>query len=363
MFRPFRAMLFAGLAVLAATGSSSDALSPGFMRGAKTWPVGAENSLSAMTYNIRGLPWPIAMGRTQALAAIADRLANMRRAGVQPHIVLLQEAFTPEAAQIAARAGYAHVVAGPDAGQPSTMMAGGDDIAFLADARWDRGERMGKQLGSGLLILSDYSVIAIDRLAFPDFACAGFDCLANKGVLIAHLAVPGSPLPVSIVNTHLNARKAAGVPVIRTQHAFARQVDLMARFIADHVPEGQPMILGGDMNIGKDAQRAQAFFARFARAGLSFVTPRLAGAHRALAEAACADEGARRDLMRASQHAKDWLFARDARHAPMPLAAAHVPFGTEPDGIALSDHVGYVIDYRGAAPLHVAQTRRNGAML
>jgi endonuclease/exonuclease/phosphatase family metal-dependent hydrolase len=200
-------------------------------------------------------------------------------------------------------------------------------------------------------------------MTFPDFACAGFDCLANKGVLIAHLHVPGSNQPVSIVNTHLNARKAAGVPVARTQHAFARQVELMARFVAEHVPAGRPMILGGDMNIGKDRQRAEMFFAQFARARLGFVSPGLSGARRALAASACPDAATRRDLIRASQHAKDWLFARDASHAPMPFATAHVPFGTEADGIALSDHIGYVIDYSPAAPLRVACARSGGAML
>jgi endonuclease/exonuclease/phosphatase family metal-dependent hydrolase len=362
MFRPFRALLFAGLAALAASGSTSGGLRHGMERDIAE-PIPADRSLSVMTYNIKGLPWPIAQGREEALGRIADRLAGLRRAGRQPHIVLLQEAFTPEARQIAVRAGYAHMAAGPDAAGPSRMTASGADIAYLDNARWDRGEGMGKQLGSGLLILSDYPITAIDRMAFPDFACAGFDCLANKGVLIAHLQVPGIDRPVSVVNTHLNARKAAGVSVGRTQQAFARQVDLMARFVADHVPAGQPMVLGGDMNIGRDEQRADTFFTRFAQAGLGFVSPHLGGAGRALAQAACADAKVRRDLAFASQRAKDWLFARGAGDTPMPIAAAHVPFGAEPGGAPLSDHFGYVIDYRPAPPIRVAARMAAGERL
>lgn len=355
MFRPFRALLFAGIAVLAATGSASSGPRADIAEYVASGAPANEGTLSVMTYNIKGLPWPIALGREAALAGIADRLAALRRHGRQPHIVLLQEAFTPEAARIAARAGYAHVAAGPDAAFRTPVTPNRGDTAYLSKARWDRGEGVDKQLDSGLLILSDYPITGIDRMAFPDFACAGFDCLANKGVLIAHLQVPGAG-QVSVVNTHLNARKAAGVSIDRSQRAFTRQVELMAHFVAAHVPNRQTMILGGDMNIGKDVRRATAFFPRFAQARLGFVSPHLGGARRALAQAACADANARRDLTLASDHAKDWLFARDARDAPMPIATAHVPFGTERMGEPLSDHFGYVIDYAPAArpPIRVA---------
>ena len=46
-------------------------------------------------------------------------------------------------------------------------------------------------------------------------ACAGFDCLANKGVLLARIAVPGMAQPLTVANAHLNARKAAGVSVVK----------------------------------------------------------------------------------------------------------------------------------------------------
>lgn len=364
MFRPFHMLMFAGLAGLAASGSSTGTARPAFSAPAFTAPASMQaddrQPLSVMTYNIKGLPWPVAFGREDAMARIADRLAALRRVGRQPHVILLQEAFTPEAAQIAARAGYAHVAAGPDASLRTPMPSTDGDAAYREQGLWYRGEGVDKQLGSGLMILSDYPIIGVDRMAFPDFACAGFDCLANKGVLIAHLNVPGIDAPVSIVNTHLNARKAAGVPVERSLRAFARQVDLMARFVGSHVPAGRAMILGGDMNIGGDRHRDAAFFSRFAQAGLGFITPSGGGARMALAQTAASDAEAQRDLAASCDRRKDWLFARDAGDRPMQVVQAHVPFGTETQGEPLSDHIGYAISYApgGTRAFRLASARR-----
>jgi endonuclease/exonuclease/phosphatase family metal-dependent hydrolase len=339
------AALFAGVAMLSAAGSGNGDVRHHIDPPAQTAARAATDPLSVMTYNVEGLPWPVATGRDAALGRIADRLAAMRGAGRQPHIVLLQEAFTAEAAQIARRAGYPHVAFGAGTALRSPIAPTAADRAFVDAARWDRGERLDKQFGSGLIILSDYPITAVDRLAFPDFACAGFDCLANKGVLLAHVRVPGIADPVPIANTHLNARNASGVPHERSGRAYARQVELMAAFLRRHVAQDAPLLIGGDMNIGKDEERAHIFFAGFARAGLGFVRPHLSGLHRAFGEAVWADGRTRDDMKFSIQRRKDWLFARGAGGMPMPVALAHMPFGSEPDGEPLSDHFGYVIDY------------------
>lgn len=353
MLKAFAPALFAGLAILATSGLATGGASreelrlPSFAQAATPSP---HDALSVMTYNIKGLPWPIALGRGEALMRIGERLVTLRRAGRQPHILLLQEAFSAEAAALATQAGYRHVAFGPDSALRTQARPGAADIAYLQSARWDRGEQMGKSLGSGLMILSDYPIMGTDRMAFPDFACAGFDCMANKGVLIAHLDVPGTG-PVSIVNAHLNARTAAMVPVGRTQQAFGRQVDLMADFVARHVPQGQAAILGGDMNIGSDTRRQSAFFSTFAKAGLPFVASALGGAGQALA---AAGQGSQPDLLHAVRHGKDWLFARQANGRPMAVVQAQVPFGSEGGGEPLSDHFGYVIHYRTPVQPHEA---------
>ncbi len=56
-----------------------------------------DGRLSVMTYNIHGLPWPVAWGRTSAFVQITQRLGALRAGGRQPHVVLLQEAFTRQA--------------------------------------------------------------------------------------------------------------------------------------------------------------------------------------------------------------------------------------------------------------------------
>ncbi len=54
--------------------------------------------------------------------------------------------------------------------------------------------------------------VAVDAYRY----CAGFDCLANKGVMMVHVDLPGLPEGLDIVNTHMNARKAAKVPKSRS---------------------------------------------------------------------------------------------------------------------------------------------------
>ncbi|WP_031309368.1 sphingomyelin phosphodiesterase [Sphingobium sp. C100] len=342
MLKSLRTLVFASLTIMVATVSTGGrpVARAAFEGPAIAAP--ADDRLSVMTYNVQGLPWPVAWGRPDALDRIGERLAALRHAGRQPHIVLLQEAFTPEAAAIARRAGYAHVATGPDASLHGAPSALATDRAYLAQGRWDRGEGLGKRFGSGLMILSDYPILNQARMAFPAFACAGFDCLANKGALIVRLAVPGLSRPVNVVNTHLNARKAAGVPVARSQHAYDRQVGLLTEFVQARVPDGEPLILGGDMNIGHDAARHDAFFGHWAEAKMDFIAPELGGARRAQAVSA----QSRGDLGHAVERAKDWLFARDGHGRPLKVAQASVPFGSEEDGAPLSDHYGYVLTYR-----------------
>jgi endonuclease/exonuclease/phosphatase family metal-dependent hydrolase len=339
MLASVRALIIAGLSALALTPAGG-----GQVRSAASAPAYDDQPLSVMTYNIKGLPWPLASGREAALERIADRLALLRRERRQPHIVLMQEAFVPQAAAIAARAGYPYSVAGPHAALRIPVTPERDDIAYLNGAFWYYGEQVGKSLGSGLLILSDYPITGSARLAFPDFACAGFDCLANKGALLAELRVPGIGA-VSVVDTHLNARRAAGVPVARSQRAFERQAELLADFVRAQVPAGRPLVLGGDMNIGGDPERRRAFFGHFARVGLGFVAPPLGGLKRALRQQARIDAPTRSDLAQADRHGKDWLFARGTGNAPLPVASGRVPFGAEPRGEPLSDHYGYQIGY------------------
>src|SRR5204862_8341823 len=57
-------------------------------------------TLSVMTYNVEGLPWPVRRGRGSQLKAIGEQLAALRARGLQPDVVLLQEGFRSEVADL-----------------------------------------------------------------------------------------------------------------------------------------------------------------------------------------------------------------------------------------------------------------------
>lgn len=321
-------------------------------------PVSADRTptLSVMTYNIEGLPFPVRFGRAAAAGEIARRLRAMRTAGLQPHIVVLQEAFGDAQRAIGREAGYRYVAFGPGRDLTSPVPMDAADLAFAARASFFKGERSGKWEGSGLAILSDYPIVSVARAAFPAFACAGFDCLANKGVLLATVKVPGAPQPVAVIATHMNSKNASGVDQPRWDYAFMRQVAMVGRFLKGNLAAGTPYIFAGDTNIGKSPMRQAAFEAMLA--GL----PRAAGAgvvRTALstcldeADSACA-VASPGELRKSYVHGKDWeVYAPGAMTAIAPRAM-DAPFGHDADGHMLSDHIGYTAFYRLAA-MHPAR--------
>ncbi len=292
--------------------------------------------LAVMTFNVKGLPYPLASGRPQALVRIGRSLAALRRRGAQPDVVLLQEAFTNEAKAIAREAGYAFIATGPDI-PPGTGTDPGSNP--MRSPIWYKGEGLGKWIDSGLVILSDYPIVRRRTLVFPGSMCAGFDCLAAKGVQIAWIAVPGTPRPVAIANTHLNARKASGVAQGRADAAYRRQVAATRRFLAASVSPATDLILGGDFNIGHDPGRLAA-----TRAGGGLV-PTAREATRALDCHACTPV-LQDDLAAIRRRDKDKQFFRPGAGETLQLSALEVPFGLTNGAAALSDHIGYVAHYR-----------------
>lgn len=306
-----------------------------------------DGSLSVMTYNVKGAPWPITHGRGPDLRAIGDRLRQLRDQGRNPHVVLLQEAFSADARAIARRAGYRFVVRGPSAGDRTAEPATGPDTAFLAARSLFHGERSGKLVDSGLLILSDFPVTNVHRLSYPDFACAGIDCLANKGALLATVEIPGAPAPVDIVTTHLNSRHHARVADSRSLYAYSRQVDLLARFIAANHDPAHPLIVGGDFNVGRAPARGTALEASLASWGatvpVSEALAAVTGGDRA------GDASLTPDAEAVVRRNTDFEFFVPGSLAALTPRAIDVPFGVEPTGGMLSDHLGYTITF-GLAP-------------
>jgi len=304
------------------------------------------SSLSVMTYNVEGLPWPARFGRAESLTQIGERLAGMRAIGAQPHIALLQEAFSDDAKAIRSTSGYAYAAFGPDAEQAGPAPVTASDLAFSADASLLKGEQSGKLLDSGLAILSDYPILWVRRAAFPMAACAGFDCLANKGIVMAIVAVPGRSGPVAIVNVHLNSKRASGVGIDRADAAFRRQVDALDHFLTENRKPGMAMIVGGDFNIGHSATRRALVMSVLSR-------HHGGGARDVLTDCVERNPACRNNLSsdarNSRERAKDWQFLLPASAGDISVLRITTPFGRERDGSMLSDHVGYTAHLAMAA--------------
>ncbi len=307
-------------------------------------PMPVTSGLSVLTYNIEGLPWPLRLGRQDALDAMTQHLRALRAQGKQPHVVLLQEAFSDGARGIGQAAGYRHIVDGPASTSLNPAQPRSGDAAFLSDARWLKGEGQGKWAGSGLQILSDYPILSVTRAPFPQFACAGFDCLANKGMVAVTVAVPGMASPVAIIDLHLNSRKASGVEDARSFYAYRLQVDALEQFVARTVPAHMPLIISGDFNIGKSQERrayVAAHLARFSDTG-GPIADALTGC---AADRQACPAGLSREAQRSLRRGKDWQYYRSGRDSALRVKQIAVPFGHAADGTMLSDHIGYTAYY------------------
>lgn len=299
-------------------------------------PAPFAGELSVLTYNVHGLPWPLTWARPGDFLRMADRLQTLRTQGRAPQVVVLQEAFTQDARRMGAYAGYRYIANGPDAATLNSAAPTAADSALVAGERWIKGEGIGKTLGSGLQILSDYPIVRTRALAFPAFACAGYDCLANKGAVMVTIRLPGTAGEVDVVTTHLNARGASGVGDDRADPAYRLQAESLGRFIRDNHDPARPLIVAGDFNIGTSAVRREALVQRSRGEWLA------AGSMQAVY-----DEAVRQRLplsadAQYSRHkAKDWQFFGSGRTTAVTLKRVDVPFGHDAKGEMLSDHVGY----------------------
>lgn len=323
-------------------------------------PVAA--GLSIMAYNVKGLPWPITSDRAVDFARIEERLLAMRARGAQPHVVILQEAFTAPAKAIARRSGYRYVVEGPSRDLPSPVQPRLGDRPFIDGASFFKGERSGKQVSSGLMLASDYPILSVRREAFPAFACAGYDCLANKGILMVTIAVPGSATPVTVVTTHMNSKKASGVSQERSLYAYRRQVEIIDDFLTRYRNPDLPVILAGDFNASSAERRS--FLT--AHSAANWTTKRRLPIDNALQHCLKPGEPCGRAVpsivATVFQRGRDWQFFSPGYRASIQAIAMAVPFGRERDGTMLSDHVGYGVTYRltQALTAHSLRHRSNG---
>lgn len=241
----------------------------------------ASTEISVLIYNVTGLPWPLSVGkrsrtmdesgerisissdRTAAMREIGDRLGEMRNRGEEPDIIMLQEAFIEAAAEIPKRGGYPNWVSGPSASDLGEKYSA-DRVSeeFIAERSFWKGETLGKYQNSGLIIASNFPIVKHVNHPFNQWECTGFDCLANKGVTLIEVAIPGIPESLQVTTTHFNSRGASGVSRERSRIAHAYQVDDASEFLEDATDYDLPEIWGGDLNMRHSDDRIEYFIKR-----------------------------------------------------------------------------------------------------
>ena len=304
--------------------------------------------LSILTYNVHGLPWPLASNRPAAMIAIAAQLRIMRLEHRQPDVVALQEAFGDEAKKIGRAAGYRYMAVGPGIADRSTIATSAADRKFLAAGSYLSGEGVGKRVDSGLAIFSDHPILAVRRIVYP--VCAGYDCLANKGALAATILAPGGR-KVTVLDTHLNSGRSSGVSKPRRRYAHGRQLAQVSAFAAAIEAAGEPLLLAGDFNVGHDPVRLRNFSNLFGSKQGSLK----------VASTACRNDPSCRfvqtpSLVESLLRAKDWLLYRASAKVGIRPTAITAPFGRDRNGAMLSDHIGLVARYL-IEPLGVVKNR------
>lgn len=312
-------------------GPSSTAVRAALQPASNEPPVGTAE-ISVLTYNVRGLPWPIALGRGKALREIGRELAALRREGRQPDVVLIQEGFRDEVAHLVQESGYRYWAQGPGRSE-RTPFAG----AVLRARNALRGEGLGKLTGGGLHVLSDAPILDVRHAAYNN--CAGLDCLANKGAMLVRLAPEGLPTTIDVVNTHMNSRKASMAPRERTLPVHNGQTRELTAFLDAHRQAGAPLLLGGDFNVRNSP--ARYYFGALERPYTvvsEFCSHPGSGCG---ANAADAMSGA----------AEPWLRSQDLQafeHGAVRVQPVRTDtlFDTGPDNRGLSDHPGYLVRYR-----------------
>lgn len=294
--------------------------------------------VDVLTYNIEGLPWPARRNRTPYLEDIARRLAAFRAQGEAPDIVVFQEVFSNAAARAVTASGYGSIASGPRAG---SRQAPNTEGALPGSRRIARGEIRTNFTSSGLVIASDFPMLAATYQPFARGSCAGFDCLSNKGASFARIAIPGIPGTLDVFNTHMQSQGASGVSVERHAPAHQRQTVEMAQFASDNADPTMPTILASDFNLRNSDIRFEHFTRKFP----------LQNVHQY-----CSEAPERCEVLQDWEHPDQWrrvqnkhFFSSGDIVKIRPIRAKGM-FDGGPSGPVLSDHNGFRVIYEFSWP-------------
>ncbi len=156
--------------------------------------------------------------------------------------------------------------------------------------------------------------------------------------MLATVEIPGAA-PVDVVATHLNSRHSAHVADARSLYAYQRQVALLSGFILANRNPDHPLIVAGDFNVGAAAARGRALSALVP--GWGGGTPVVEALGVVSAETGQPGD----DVDAAVRRNTDFEFIAAGRSARLVPLSVQIPFGREPSGRMLSDHIGYAVTF------------------
>lgn len=307
-------------------------------------PGGAHKTmtLKVLTYNIEGLGFPARKGRGPDLKQIGSRLSAMRQAGTGPDIVLFQEMFSDAAKNAVAATGYPAITSGPSR---STKAFQSTREKLPGKAKLKRGEIGVRFQGSGLAIASRFPIVTTDMRAYGSRSCAGLDCLANKGIVLARIVIPGLPTPLDVYNTHMNSRGASKAGLKRNTAAHDRQALEASEFIDNTHNDNYPVVFGGDFNM----RHSEARWDNFTRYQSMDLVHRV-----------CVDKAYGCDVKMSWDGDEPWMDTQDLQFFwpgnPVTIRPIRVEamFDGRPDSPTLSDHDGFMVTYRLQWPVSAA---------
>jgi endonuclease/exonuclease/phosphatase family metal-dependent hydrolase len=216
----------------------------------------ASTRLDVLTYNVEGLPKLTRKGRRDPLQEIGEHLRRMRADGTAPQVVMLQEVFSRRARSAVIASGYPSLAPGPSAGQTPPAAV----TPRLPGRRKPKKGELGlKVSSSGLVIAADFPLVEARSRPFRRGSCAGIDCLANKGIALARMSIPGVPAPIDLYTTHMNSTGASRVPEPRHLAAHNKQAAEIAAWVREQSRPELPVLFGGDFNMRGSPERFEHF--------------------------------------------------------------------------------------------------------
>jgi len=310
----------------------------------------ASTTFDVLSYNVEGLAWPARGKRGASLRKIAAILADLRRTGKAPDVVMVQEMFSRTAVRSMTNIGYANVVTGPTRTQrkrlPAVQPVPGPYIR-------KKGEVGFHIVNSGLAIFSRFPISYTVSEPYGVHRCAGFDCLSNKGMLFARLDIPNVPVAIDLVNTHLNSQGASRVAPVRHLQAHGLQASELEDFLVRNGNPNAAMILGGDFNMKGSPER----FSQFRR-----VSDRMTLVHEW-----CSRRRLFCDVQMSWDGDAPWMDTQDLQLFRAPRDTILVPVRVQAmfDGSKgdpkLSDHDGFLVTYRLTWNLGGAEKEKSAA--